>query len=303
MLSCETSVDRHTSKSQVPPFIPYSLKKSDTEIWGRGSVDAKACVAAQTIAALTVINATLASKPPSLSLLFVVGEETAGTGMLYFSDHAPTNYTSVLFGEPTEGRLVSGHKGMLSFKLNVTGKAAHSGYPWLGLSATSVLVEALSTLNKLEPSLPRSDSLGATTVNIGRIDGGVAANVVAEHAAADVSVRIAAGSPARIKSLIRDALKPLKECTEDAGGSLEITYSNRAYGPVHMDTNIPGFEKDAMSVNYGTDVPNLSGTHKRYLWGPGSIFVAHGPREHLLVNELADAVGVYEKMIRVILDR
>jgi acetylornithine deacetylase len=300
MSGCEFVIDRHKSKSQVPPFIPYSLKNSDTEIWGRGSVDAKACVAAQTIAALNVINTTSSA---SLSLLFVVGEETAGTGMLYFSDHAPTNYTSVLFGEPTESRLVSGHKGMLSFQLNVTGKAAHSGYPWLGLSATSVLVKALSELIKLEPSLPSSESLGATTVNIGRVDGGVAANVVAEHATTDVSVRIAAGSPARIKSLISDALRPLKDSTEDAGGSLEISFSNRAYGPVHMDTNIPGLEKDAMSVNYGTDVPNLSGTHKRYLWGPGSIFVAHGPQEHLLANELADAVGVYAKIIHVLLDR
>jgi acetylornithine deacetylase len=192
---------------------------------------------------------------------------------------------------------------MLSFQLNVTGKAAHSGYPWLGLSATSVIVEALNTLIKLEPLLPSSKSLGATTVNIGRVDGGVAANVVAEHAAADVSVRIAAGSPARIKRLISDALRPLRDSTEDAGGSLKISYSNRAYGPVLMDTNIPGFEKDAMSVNYGTDVPNLLGTHKRYLWGPGSIFVAHGPREHLLASELADAVGVYAKMIRVLLSR
>jgi acetylornithine deacetylase len=297
---CEIPIDRYKSISQVPPFIPYSLKNSDTEIWGRGSVDAKACVAAQTVAALDVINTTSSA---SLSLLFVVGEETAGTGMLYFSDHAPTNYTSVLFGEPTENRLVSGHKGMLSFQLNVTGKAAHSGYPWLGLSATSVIVEALNTLIKLEPLLPSSKSLGATTVNIGRVDGGVAANVVAEHAAADVSVRIAAGSPARIKRLISDALRPLRDSTEDAGGSLKISYSNRAYGPVHMDTNIPGFEKDAMSVNYGTDVPNLLGTHKRYLWGPGSIFVAHGPREHLLASELADAVGVYAKMIRVLLSR
>lgn len=114
----------------VPPYWPYEQKTTDgvDEIWGRGSVDAKACVAAQTIAVLDLLqNDSYQLPSDALSLLFVVGEEVGGEGMRFFSDNKPTNYSAVVFGEPTEGKLVAGHKGMIGLNINVTGKAAHSG--------------------------------------------------------------------------------------------------------------------------------------------------------------------------------
>jgi acetylornithine deacetylase len=283
----------------VPPFIPYS--KKGLELWGRGSVDAKACVAAQTIAALRIFNysASRSASPPSLGLLFVIGEEKGGDGMLYFSSHKPTNYSAIIFGEPTEGRLATGHKGMLSFSLHLTGIAAHSGYPWLGISANNYLVASLQALLKLEYQLPRSEKLGPSTLNIGKIEGGVAGNVVAEKATADISIRIAAGAPGEFKIMVENALEPIRATIEAAGGHFELEYHNESYGPVILDTDIPGFE--TIGVNYGTDVPNLSGNHKKYLYGPGSIQVAHGPREHLEVKELEDAVDAYEKIAKYLL--
>jgi acetylornithine deacetylase len=59
--------------------------------------------------------------------------------------------------------------------------------------------------------------------------------------------------------------------------------------------NGTGFEK--IVVNYGTDIPNLKGDHKRYLYGPGSILVAHSDHEHLTVSELEAAVQDYIKLI------
>jgi len=50
-------------------------------------------------------------------------------------------------------------------------------------------------------------------------------------------------------------------------------------------------------VNYGTDIPNLHGDHKRYLYGPGSILVAHSDHEHLKVSELQQAVKDYRRLI------
>lgn len=52
-----------------------------------------------------------------------------------------------------------------------------------------------------------------------------------------------------------------------------------------------------MTVNYGTDVPNFKGNHTRYLYGPGSILVAHGPRENVTVGALETAVEDYQKLI------
>jgi len=50
-------------------------------------------------------------------------------------------------------------------------------------------------------------------------------------------------------------------------------------------------------VNYGTDIPNLKGDHKRYLYGPGSIMMAHSDHEHLTVGELEAAVKGYKALI------
>lgn len=56
-----------------------------------------------------------------------------------------------------------------------------------------------------------------------------------------------------------------------------------------------GFEK--IVVNYGTDIPNLEGDHKRYLYGPGSILMAHSDHEHLRIQDLEAAVMGYKTLI------
>jgi acetylornithine deacetylase len=62
-----------------------------------------------------------------------------------------------------------------------------------------------------------------------------------------------------------------------------------------------GFE--SMIVNYGTDVAHLKGDHTRYLYGPGSILVAHGKDEALTVQDLEDAVEGYKTLIRHALNK
>lgn len=52
-----------------------------------------------------------------------------------------------------------------------------------------------------------------------------------------------------------------------------------------------------MVVNYGTDVPHLNGDFTRYLYGPGTILVAHGAHENITVGDLETAVEDYQKLI------
>lgn len=136
--------------------------------------------------------------------------------------------------------------------------------------------------------LPRSEKYGNTTVNIGRIRAGVAANVIAKEAEADIGIRIAAGDPQSVKENVLRTLKSVDE-------RLDVSWSHAAYAPVEIDHDVPGFE--VVTVNYGTDIPNLKGHHKRYLYGPGSILVAHADDEHLKVQDLFDAVEGYRKLI------
>ncbi|KAL4921545.1 hypothetical protein BDW62DRAFT_197687 [Aspergillus aurantiobrunneus] len=314
----------------VPPFIPYAVhsssdsnEKSDITITGRGCDDAKGSVAAQVFAALE----TLQENPSvPLGLLYVVDEEVGGAGMRAFSSnktlnpppHSPSDivgagFKTIIFGEPTDLSLVSGHKGMLGFDIHVTGKSSHSGYPWLGESALSTILPALSVVDKLgdipieEGGLPSSDKYGRTTVNIGRVEAGVAANVVPAAADADVAVRLAAGSPEDAMEIVLAAVAN----ATDNNPHVSVEFSQGptggvgGYPPQDLDADVPGF--GVTTVNYGTDVPNLrvyeGSDVKRYLYGPGSIHVAHGDHEAITVAQLEEAVKGYRRLIDAALDR
>ena len=237
----------------------------------------------------------------NIALLFVVGEEVGGDGMRKAND-LDLKPSTIVFGEPTEGKLVAGHKGNLGLKIKAKGKAAHSGYPWLGRSANEVLIRALAALMELGPNLPKSEKYGVTTINLGTMEGGVAANVVAESASANIAIRVAVGTPRMIKDEMTKAIHIAMQSFLDHGMKpedvIDLEFSSKGYGPIKIDADIPGF--DVITVNYGTDIPWLEKTvegQKRYLYGPGSILVAHSANETLTEQELYGAVGGYERII------
>ncbi|KAK9475239.1 uncharacterized protein V1510DRAFT_410427 [Dipodascopsis tothii] len=264
----------------VPPYIPHSVH--DGYIWGRGSVDAKASVAAQ-ITALQEMTAAKNVSVGDVALLFVVGEETDGIGMTTASAKLGLTWETVIFGEPTEGKLAVGHKGLLLADMYATGKASHSGYPELGIDANYFLVEAAYGLGKL--ALPASPLLGNTTLNVGTLDGGVAANVVSAKASAGIAVRVAADMPAVVEKM---------QAVVDAVDNVELDIT-LTYDPVILDYDVPGF--DTIACSYGTDVPHLAGKHKKYLYGPGSILYAHADNERLSEDDLYDSVAGYLRLL------
>ncbi|KAL9561942.1 hypothetical protein ACKAV7_013865 [Fusarium commune] len=271
----------------VPPFWPY--ERRGDEIWGRGTVDAKGSVAAQIIAVQELFDKNKVSDG-DVALLFVVGEETGGPGMGNVNDLG-LSWESVIFGEPTELKLARGHKGGLGFTIKANGKAGHSGYPETGSNAIDSLVRGLAALQKIE--LPGSKEFGNTTLNVGRIEGGVAGNVIPASAYATGGVRVAGGTPEGVKDLIRQVV-------EESDPSLVVEFSY-GIGPVPTDYDVDGFE--TVVLNYGTDIPRLKGSHKRYLYGPGSILEAHSAHEHLKVSDLEQAVEGYKKLISHALDQ
>ncbi|KIW17469.1 hypothetical protein PV08_04663 [Exophiala spinifera] len=295
----------------VPPHIPYSLSlppaktaREDILISGRGTVDDKACVAVQIQALLDLLADPDAKLDPlDVALLFVVGEEAHGDGMRHFSAsdlyrQTNTNYHAILFGEPTEGKLATGHKGIGMVKVKARGKAAHSGYPWLGRSANSMILPALLALDGLGDipedagGLPRSEKYGKSTVNVGLMRGGVAGNVVPEYAEASITFRLAGGDSDELKELATKAVRKV-----DPEGLLELEFA-QGYGPIELDGDgVDGF--DTITVNYGTDIPNLKVADgvKRYLYGPGSILVAHGKNEGLTVGDLEEALDGYKTLL------
>ncbi|KAL5596641.1 hypothetical protein BROUX41_006663 [Berkeleyomyces rouxiae] len=287
----------------VPPHIPYWISDeaptSKTRIGGRGSVDAKGSVAAQVIA-MQELLASNAIDPSQVALVYVVGEEINGDGMEAFGHAINANTIefaaeSAIFGEPTRGKLACGHKGGLFCKLYAHGKAGHSGYPWLGKSANQALVLALAKIATVD--LGSSDKYGNTTVNIGRIDGGVAANVIPDKAMADLGIRVAIGPTQTGGEIVKQRVLDVLASVDD---ELELVCSAGPYGVVECNCDVDGF--DTTIENYGTDIPHLRVNQTNYLYGPGSIFVAHGDHEELTVSDLEEAVEGFKKLVIHALD-
>ncbi|KAM0354795.1 hypothetical protein ACHAPU_000619 [Fusarium lateritium] len=287
----------------VPPYWPY--ERRGDEIWGRGTVDAKGSVAAQIIATQELFQKGQISEG-DVALLYVVGEEVGGLGMKNAND-LNLSWEAVIFGEPTELKLARGHKGGVGFTIQAKGKAGHSGYPETGSNAIDSLVRGLFDLQKMD--LPWSEEFGNSTLNIGKIEGGVAGNVIPGSAQATGGVRVASGTPDEIRDLIRRAITA-------SDPNLVVEFNTYGVGPVSTDYDIEGeycsclvqlaltivgFETVVLS--YGTDIPSLKGDHKKYLYGPGSILNAHSAHEHLKISELEHAVEGYQSLITQILDR
>lgn len=134
-------------------------------------------------------------------LLFVVGEETEHQGAEE-ANKLQLQPEAVICGEPTELKLATGQKGGMKVKLFVQGKAAHSGYPELGVSAIEPLLDVLQAIRA--EKWPKDPELGATTANIGLIQGGAAANIIPAYAEATLAIRLVTD-----KDVILDKLKKL----------------------------------------------------------------------------------------------
>jgi acetylornithine deacetylase len=191
----------------------------------------------------------------------------------------PKGNRVLINGEPTESTLAVGTKGAIRVTVRTEGQAAHSAYPHLGKSATLDLVRLLGELDTLE--LPRDELLGDTTVNIGALAGGVADNVVAPWAEARLMIRLVT-EPQTIVDVIERWAK--------GRASLE-------WGPVVPPVRLGVIEGLATSVAaFATDIPALTNWGTPFLYGPGSIHVAHRDDEYVDVAELHAAVEAYERI-------
>ena len=263
-----------THMDTVPPFFP--AHEDAEHIYGRGSCDAKGILAAQVTAAERLKNDGV----EDFALLFLVGEETVSDGAREANLH-PRGSRYIINGEPTENKLVIGSKGNLRIDVRARGKMAHSAYPRLGVNAIDKLLDVLEEIRKI--SLPVSPVLGPSTMNIGVITGGRAANVIPDEAVAQILIRIVENS------------EPLRrKITEIIGDRCELVIVRDT--PVLLMEKLEGYETDV--VAFTTDLPSLTNWGRPLLLGPGSISTAHTERECVRKSDLTAAADLYYRMVR-----
>ena len=268
-----------THLDTVPPFLPP--RRQEQRLYGRGACDAKGIAAAMLCAA-----ERLRSAGRSIALLFVVGEETTHDGAHAANDWAVAHgfrSLALVNGEPTESTLALGTKGAMRVVVRTDGEAAHSAYPHLGRSATAALVHLLAELDTIP--LPTDALLGATTINIGRLAGGIADNVLAPSAEARLMARLVSEPDEVWERLVQWSAG---RATLERG--IEVP-------PVRLGT-VPGYPTSV--VAFATDIPALPAWGTPYLFGPGSIHVAHRDDEHIEIADLLAAVDSYEGLVESI---
>jgi acetylornithine deacetylase len=268
-----------THLDTVPPYLPPRLEKKKNRLYGRGSADAKGIAAAMLCAAERLGEAG----EKRIDLLFVVGEEKGSDGARA-ANHLPATSKYLINGEPTESKLASGAKGSQRVVVRTRGRAAHSAYAELGVSAIEPMLALLPTVKSLP--LPSDPVLGETTVNIGTIHGGTEANIIPALCESELMFR-----------LVSD-VAPLRTALATwADGKAELEWGSHI--PAQYFHTIPGF--DVGPVAYTSDIPLLSRWGTPLLFGPGSIHVAHTTEEFIDVDELRRAVDAYERIVRTLL--
>jgi acetylornithine deacetylase len=264
----------------VPPYLP--LSEDAESIHGRGSCDAKGLAAAMVAAA----ERLAAGGELRIGLLFLVGEENGSDGARLAAGLEPRG-RFLVNGEPTENRLSIGQKGSLRVDLRATGRAAHSAYPDEGQSAVAALLDTIERIRRMP--LPRDPLLGSSTLNVGLIEGGVAPNVLAPEASAQILIRTVEPT-----GPLKAAIQALAAPGVAVAFPVELPSHKAGAVPAGWDTTV---------VSYASDLPFLASWGECYQLGPGTIRVAHTAQEHIRKADLLRGVELYVRLATDLLAR
>ncbi len=288
---------------------PFTLIAKDAALVGRGACDMKGFLA---LAVNAFVEADPARLSRPLALLFTHDEEVGTLGARRFAEswedpRALPRRTIV--GEPTDLAVVRLHKGHLRGRVVVRGRSAHSAYPHLGRSAIEPAARAVTALAALGRELaaerpPNGEFFGAVpfvTLNVGRIFGGVADNVVPARCEVDIGLRPLPGMAAdalleRVRSALSGALDGEEWTLERVNESPPATLEAEA--DLHRALCADLGQIGTRAVSFATDAGWLSRMGLEcVVFGPGSIEAAHKPNESVPRADLERARSILERAI------
>jgi len=282
----------------IPPFDPMIR---DGRLYGRGSCDTKAGLAAM-MHAVASIHAAGVLPQCEIWLAAVVDEEYSFQGVLRLCQDLRAS--AAIVAEPTEMRLVTASKGVLRWKMRTRGKAAHSAKPHLGVNAISGMAALIQALDEEGATLAarKHPLLGPGTLNIGMIRGGEQINFVPDLCEIAIDRRLIPGEdPVAVwegyaalgARLGAETDKPMI-----ADSSFEV---ERESGVVHAAQRVLvalGRPVAPVGVPFGSDASKLyrQGVPS-IIFGPGSIDRAHAAVEYVECDQVAEAAVFFRQFI------
>ena len=278
----------------------------DGKIWGLGTTDMKAGVAAMLMAMRAVKQSGAALKG---NLLFAgtAGEEIESMGARELvREQKLDDVGFMVIGEPTGNRVITAEKGVLWLELRAKGQTSHGSLPHLGVNAIAHMSRLLEALQAEDIPYETHPLLGDFTMNIATIEGGVKTNVVPDSCRVTIDTRTVIGQDhQQILDTVRQLIDRL--CAEDPTLHIEVRSINERI-PLDIpfdDPYVQTFVRQRDLVTGDTSVPTAATfatdgsvfvpayEAPMVICGPGLPEKAHQPNEYVEISRLVESARIY----------
>ena len=283
---------------------PFAGEIADGRLYGRGSSDMKSGVAAFVLAACDLAPRLAAT--PGLVLVVTAGEEAGCQGAFDLARRggALGRAGAIVVAEPTENRPLLGHKGALWLTGVTTGITAHGSMPEKGINAIYKAARAIAALEAFDFGTPPHPVMGAPTLNVGTVSGGININSVPDRAAFGIDIRTI---PGQRHADVRRALEHRLgdevglETVIDLEGiwtEPEVEWITEVFD---LALEVTGRAATVEAAPYFTDASALTpamGAPPTVVLGPGEAALAHQTDEYCQLAHIEEAVALFSAIAR-----
>lgn len=281
---------------------PFAGDIVDGRLYGRGSSDMKSGVAA--FVAACVAEAERLRDGPGAVLVITAGEETGCDGAAALAkDKRLGRAGAMVVAEPTDNYPYVGHKGALWLKALTSGVTAHGSMPERGVNAVYKAARVIGRLEDFDFNVARHPVLGAPSLNVGTVHGGMNVNSVPDRCEIGVDIRTIPGID---HATLRDQLAGYmgEEAEVDVMVDVEGVWTDPATPwaarACAIAAGITGAPVEPRSATYFTDASVLTpayGGIPTVILGPGEPSMAHQTDEWCSVARIPQAVEIYRALI------
>ena len=284
------------------PANGNSTPRIDGEVlWGLGSSDMKAG-----LAVMWELARRHSAPAVDVTYVFYAREEVAavhsGLGELFELRPDLLAGDVAILGEPTDGEIEAGCQGTMRLRIELAGERAHIARAWMGRNAIHRLGGLLTAIADDTPRQP--EILGChfhEALQVVRVEGGVAGNVVPDRVEIDLSHRFAPDrTPEQAEGYVRELVAPYLE----PGDTMELVDMSPAAWPAvdhpcisaliehhHLGVRAKlGWTDVARFAERGVPAINL---------GPGDATLAHTAEEHVHRSSIERAHAVLDDLLSV----